>query len=117
MTTSRPKRPPAEGPETRGETIERIAPDAARRPDPSTRRRLGTRLTWTGHGAALLAGALAFVLVLAFGGGLPFAVALGGGVAVVGGVLVSLVMVEREDGRIDRMVDERVEEGRHERHA
>lgn len=115
MTTKRPQRPPAEGPETREETIKRVAPGGAAAPDPSMRQRLGTRIVRVGHGSALLAGLVTFVCVLALGGGVPFALALGGGIAIAGGVFISLLLVEREDGRIERMVEHRGGRGTDER--
>lgn len=58
-----------------------------------------------GHGAALVAGIVTVLVVLALDVGWPLALALGGAVAICAGVIAALGLAEREDGRVERIVE------------
>jgi hypothetical protein len=134
----RPDQPAAPRPETREETVARlvgpeeaVSVDRGGSPDPSTRRRLGRILTRRFFTAAAAGGAvgIALGLLLYFlpgpreesralgteGGNwanaVGYALVLGAALAIVAAVISSILILAREDGRIEREVEERTGRG------
>ena len=96
--------------ETRDETVERVIGDAPQSTrvaaDPSSRRRVGSRMSAMAIGVALAAAIMVFVIVLLASGGTGVALGLGGAAGLGAGIIAALVVAEREDGRIEREVDD-----------
>jgi hypothetical protein len=99
--------PPAE---TRDETVERVIGDEPQSTrvavDPSSRRRVGSRMSATAIGVAVAAAIMVLVIVLLASGGTGLALGLGGAAGLGAGIIAALVVAEREDGRIEREVDD-----------
>lgn len=94
--------------ESRNETVERVIGDAPRSAgidaDPSSRRRVGSRISATAVGVALATALMAFVIVLLASAGIGLALGLAGATGLGAGIIAALVMAEREDGRVEREV-------------
>lgn len=98
-----------EAAESREETLRSISAEAPRPTgaDPSTRRGVTRNTAGLHFGAALVAFAITMLVVGLATGGWMLALAVGAAVALVASILVPLVFLEREDGRVSDEVAER----------
>lgn len=93
-------------PETREETIERIAEEdlavraTTTRRDPSTRRRLGPRMAVAAC-VGILTGAVVFLLAWMASGNFPLSLALGGVVLLVSAAVTPIFVAEGDDEQVD----------------
>ena len=92
--------------ETRDETVERLVGDqpgsSAVAADPSSRRRVGSRISATAVAVAAAAGVIVLVVLLLASGEVGRALGLGVAAGLGPGIIAALVVAEREDGRIER---------------
>jgi len=107
----RPDPPANAGPatEAREETVERAIRDAPRPTtvvaDPSSRRRVGSRMSVAAVAVAAAAALMAFVIAFLASGETRLALGLGVAAGLGAGIIAALVVAEREDGRIEREVE------------
>lgn len=96
--------------ETRDETVERVLGDSPQSTrlaaDPSSRRRVGSKLSAAALGVAVAAAIIVLVLVLLAAGGMGLALGLGCAAGLGAGIIAALVVAEREDGEIEREVED-----------
>lgn len=103
--------------ETRDETVERLVGDppgsTSVDADPTSRRRVGSRISAAAVAVAAIAGVIVLVVVLLASGGVGLALGLGVAAGLGTGIIAALVVAEREDGRIEREAGDPGEVHRH----